>query len=789
MIKWRKTNINHSFAAKICFWLGLATTCVFMRSCTQITSTTYEVMVGNAYKRANLELDKSILFIDTELESVEIAAENLAAFLDKQDKMSQERAYAICSDFLNTNVNIQGIALCFEPDVYPEVKNGFAPYVMQDFKTGKQKKMNLSDRFVYYRRYWYLEAKHKRGPVWTDPFTEANGSVVCSYCIPIYTRDNKFLGVIAFDFNLEEFTEEVQSIKPYVNSHISILDRNYSFVVHPNPALIMKQSARSMFESGKYEITKNILSDFKTHKRGSCEIICHDEKVRNGDKIIYYAPIKRMGWTVILSCDKDEITSGIKNIRLSLFGMYVACVILLCVIMFFLIWQFLRPVMRFAWAAQRIAKGDFHVKLPTVRNHDELYYLGRALGYMQHSLANYVDELKDISQEKGRIESELTIASQIQMSMIPKIYPPYPERDDIDIYGILKPAKAVGGDLYDFFLRDEKLFFCIGDVSGKGVPASLVMAVTRSLVRIVAAQESHPERIVTSINSSMSDMNESNMFVTLFVGVLDLPTGRLRFCNAGHNAPVLVDSNKGTVTMMDVKPNLPIAIVPDVKFEGQEVIVTPGTSIFLYTDGLTEAENVEKELFDEDRMLKQLKESVNSDSKSMVEEMQEAVRNHVKNAEQSDDLTMVAIKYMRQQQESKYYSKLTLHNDVAETPKINEFMTSVAAEANLDEATTSSLNLAIEEAIVNVMNYAYPKDHIGKIKLEAYVNDIRMKFIITDGGEPFDPTSAAEPDTNADLDDRPIGGLGIFLVRQIMDSVNYERIDGYNILTLRKNFK
>lgn len=788
MIKWRKFNINHSFAAKICFWVALGITAVFMRTCTTTSKNTSRIMMENANKKANLELDKAILFIDTELEAVEIAGENLVAFLDKQHRMSPETAYSICSDFLDTNVNIQGIAICFEPDLYPGYAKGFAPYVIQDFKSGKQTRMNLADRYVYYKRYWYAEAKRRRGPVWTDPFVEANGSIVCSYCIPFYTQENKFLGVVAFDFNMEEFTEEVQSIKPYLNSHICILDRNFHFVVHPNPSLIMTQSVKGMLDKSMLETDRPILPDFKAHKRGSCTLSSKLKGDGNNRKILYYAPIKRMGWTVVLSCDKSEITKGISEIRIMQFSMYTAFVIILCIFMFLLIWQFLRPILRFARTAQSIAQGDFNVKLPKVQSRDEIYYLGRALHRMQSHLAKYIDELKDINQEKGRIESELNIASQIQMSMIPKIYPPYPDRDDIDIYGMLKPAKAVGGDLYDFYLRDEKLFFCIGDVSGKGVPASLVMAVTRSLLRMVSAQESNPDRIVTSINGSMSDMNDSNMFVTLFAGVLDLPTGRLRYCNAGHNAPVLIDSNTGKVTMLDVKPNVPIAVVPDIKFEGQETVITPGTAIFLYTDGLTEAENADKQLFGEERMTEQLEKSTQQNSKGIIQQMLEAVHSHVKDAEQSDDLTMVAIKYMRQQQENKYYSKLTLHNDIAETPKINEFMEALAEEATLDPALTCSLNLAIEEAVVNVMNYAYPKDHIGQIKLEAFVNDVRMKFVITDSGEPFDPTTKAEPDTNAALDDRPIGGLGIFLVRQIMDTVNYERIDGNNILTLRKNF-
>ena len=370
--------------------------------------------------------------------------------------------------------------------------------------------------------------------------------------------------------------------------------------------------------------------------------------------------------------------------------------------------------------------------------------------------------------------------------MLPKIFPPYPDRDDIDIYGQQTPAKAVGGDLYDFYIRDEKLFFCIGDVSGKGVPASLVMAVARSLFRTLSMHEAHPERIISQMNERMAEDNELNMFVTLFLGVLDLPTGRLRYSNAGHNAPLLLTENGGTKqkAFLPCDSNLPIGIMGGWKFTLQETTIDVNTTIFLYTDGLTEAEDMDHQLFGEERMINAIPFSNNS--REIIERITETVNAFIGDAEQSDDLTMLTIRYTKPDNQVRFQKDITLNNDVEQVPLLNEFVDEVCEAVGFDPAVTMQMNLALEEAVVNVMNYAYPKDTKGDIHIKAAANDKRLKFVITDQGMPFDPTTRQEVDTTLSAEERPIGGLGIHLITQLMDSINYERKDEANVLTLRK---
>ena len=303
----------------------------------------------------------------------------------------------------------------------------------------------------------------------------------------------------------------------------------------------------------------------------------------------------------------------------------------------------IKPLRFLSDSAHEVAQGNFDTPLPTFKHQDEVAQLRNSFGTMQQSLKQYVEELRESTAAKASIESELNVAHSIQMSMLPKTFPPFPERNDIELYGSLKPAKAVGGDLYDFFIRDEKLFFCIGDVSGKGVPASLVMAVSRTLFRNIAAHTAEPSHIVETMNKAICDSNDNNMFVTLFAGVLDLLTGHLRYCNAAHNAPYMISEKYAAA--IPVNPNLPVGVMPDWNFTEQETEMTSGSMLFLYTDGLTEAENVRHEQFGDQRVT-DVVTAFEGSPQELIETMTDAVHQFVGDTEQSDDLTMLAINFV-----------------------------------------------------------------------------------------------------------------------------------------------
>lgn len=469
---------------------------------------------------------------------------------------------------------------------------------------------------------------------------------------------------------------------------------------------------------------------FSTIESSEGQIIAMPPETLTVEKALRYTtPLEDTGWRMSLVISEKDIYGNIKRVGLVVTLLQIIGLALLIVI---------------------------------------LYFTGKAQMRME-----------EVETGKQKMEEELKIASGIQMSMVPRIFPPFPERTDLDMAADLTPAKEVGGDLYDYYIQDEKLYFCIGDVSGKGVPASLLMAVTRSLFRSESAKSLSPKDIVTAMNEAMAPTNENSMFVTFFCGILDLKTGLLRYCNAGHNAPVLLSDDKH---MLPVRPNLPLAILPGMEFTEQEIRLHYDDALFLYTDGLTEAENPNKELFGEERMLASL-----STRKAAIEHLrkiQADVHHFVSGAPQSDDLTLLFIHYLNQEHPSLHH--LSLRNDIQELPKIATLVDRIAEEKQLDPSLALSLNLALEEAATNVALYAYPEGSDNSFDLEAILRQDSVEFTLADSGKPFDPTAKEDPDITLSAEERPIGGLGIFLVKQIMDKVKYERRNDKNYLRMIK---
>jgi sigma-B regulation protein RsbU (phosphoserine phosphatase) len=406
-----------------------------------------------------------------------------------------------------------------------------------------------------------------------------------------------------------------------------------------------------------------------------------------------------------------------------------------------------------------------------------LVLLGLAiLAFIIDRFVRSESKLHKASEEQARMSGELAVAQRIQREMLPKSFPSF-------VYGSLEPAREVGGDLFDFFTRDGKLFFCIGDVSGKGVPAAMLMSMVHSLFRMVTQKEESPSRILSMLNGELCRGNDSNMFMTFFVGCLDLYSGELEYGNAGHDKPFLLAKD---ITLMPAKANLPLGVFPDTHYEEQSCTLSPGTTLLLYTDGLTESKNVQRKQFGRDRVVKVLESYVHSgDGKldSLVSSLSKAAHKFAGDAPQSDDLTMLAVHFdpgdiLREE--------ITLVNRIDEVDRLSTFVKDFCNKLDMDRKTASGLRLALEETVVNVINYAYPPGDQGSVVIQADSDRKQVRFTVTDSGTPFDPTSVLEADTTLDVQNRPIGGLGVLLTRKLMDSISYTRRNGMNVLSLTK---
>lgn len=357
---------------------------------------------------------------------------------------------------------------------------------------------------------------------------------------------------------------------------------------------------------------------------------------------ITYGPLKNK-WSLAILSNYDDVIDGIKHLT----WVSLAFVIIFAIILFSVTRRMmkrqLKPLVQLSDSALKIAKGDFHAELPEIDTHDEMSHLKNSFEYMQKSLVTYIDELKRTTSTKERIESELRIASDIQRQMVPSVFPPFPERSDLDVFAILNPAKEVGGDLYDYFIRDNKFYFIIGDVSGKGVPAAIFMAIARSAFRYVASSEDNVALMMDKLNDSVTEGNPTNMFITMFIGKIDLLTGEFEYCNAGHNPGVVMDSD-GKAHFLDLKSNLVAGVMNGFKYSGQSSHVGKGSTLLFYTDGVTEAENAAKELYSEERLLSFCSGKEFASSEEFITSLVADVRAFANGAEQNDDITMLVIK-------------------------------------------------------------------------------------------------------------------------------------------------
>ncbi|MCR5351060.1 MAG: SpoIIE family protein phosphatase [Bacteroidales bacterium] len=588
-----------------------------------------------------------------------------------------------------------------------------------------------TESYDYPTQEWFTRPLELEAGYWSEPYIDTGGGemLMTTYSLPIRDARGQISAVLTADISLDWLTEMLGGLEVYPNAFNVVLSRSGRILVCPAETLVMRRTVQ--------EFSSTITEDRKTFDSLMHAMLAGQDgnlRLQQGGRSsqVYFAPVERTGWSMSVVIPEYEIYGGVRRVALMVVFLQLLGLLMLLLI--------LRASIR-----------------------DQEKY-------------------KALSDREERMEQELQIGRDIQMSMVPKIFPSFPARRDIDMSGSTVPAKEVGGDLYDFFISsDLRLYFCIGDVSGKGVPASLLMAVTRSLFRSISAHEKSPQRIVSLMNESLSDMNENNMFVTLFCGVIDLNSGHFRYCNAGHNPPMLVS---GQTCALNVVPNLPLGVADDAFFQEQEMDLSYNDTIFLYTDGLTEAENLSHEQFGEKRMCAVLQPD--HTSVEQVAAMQAAVAEFVGDAEQSDDLTMLSIRYLNDSEPDMTERHLILHNNIQQIPQLAEFVETIADEMHLDQGLAMGLNLALEEAVTNVILYAYPEGSDGLVDIEAIMRHHSLEFIITDSGIAFDPTAAPEADTTLGVEDRPIGGLGIYLVRNIMDTVTYERQDGKNILSMTK---
>ena len=604
-----------------------------------------EAVRQEAINRATQILNNTSLRVDSILNRVEVASA-MTKWLVLRHPEEPDSMFAYSRSMLLNNPDFYNCSIAFEPYYFKEKGRYFSAYTIH-VGDSLRTIQGGSESYQYFFMDWYLMPMLLNKPCWTEPYMDYDvatntSEMLTSYSQTITDRQGTVIGVINTSLSLNWLSQNISSIKPYPNSYSVMIGRGGTYFVHPDSTKISRQT---IFTQAMEEPDTALVALGHAMQRG--EEGMKRMHINGEDSYVFYKPLGQTGCSMAIVCPESDIFGGFDRLRNSVRTIVLVGLLLMLFFFIRIITRELRPLHRLAKGAETIASGNFDTKLPELKREDEIGQLSTSFGNMQQSLVKYIEELKDTTAEKASIERDLRIASSIQMGMLPEDFPTKAEREDVQLYASLTPAKEVGGDLFDFYFRGNKLFFCIGDVSGKGVPASLFMAVTRSVFRTVSAHESKPDRIMSTINTTIADMNKTHMFVTLFVGVLDLSTGMLHYCNAGHDAPLLVGAGVG---VLPCDPNIPVGFMPSWEYSLQEALIYEDTTIFLFTDGLTEAMNADHELFRMERVIDVATKVLSMKEQEphhFIEHMTNAVHEFVGDAEQSDDLTMMAIQYSR----------------------------------------------------------------------------------------------------------------------------------------------
>ena len=632
-----RSYIRRSLSRRLSLLIVLIATIIFVAALGFMFVESRKAVREEAISSATETLDNTVLRVNSLLDRVVLATDNFE-WLPARHLNTPDSMFTYSARILRCNPDLNGCSISFEPDLFKDKGRYFSAYSYNNHGTIETTQEG-NEQYEYFYFDWYQMAKLLDYPVWTEPFVDYNPEtvytkeVIASYCKPLRDNDGNYVGTISTDISLKWLSKTISEVKPYPNSYSIMIGAGGTFFVHPDSTKLFNET---IFTPTLEKPDTALTALGHAMQRG--ETGMRQLMFEGQDCYVFYKALGSTGWSVAIVCPESDIFGGYNR----LYRIVIAIVILGLIVMLFvfsrIIGHELKPLHTLALQAETIASGQFDKTLPEDKRIDEIGSLNHTFSNMQHSLVNFIEELKSTTAMKATIESELKVASDIQMGLIPRQFPPFPHRQDIDLYASMTPAKEVGGDLYDYFLQDERLYFCIGDVSGKGIPASMFMAITRNLFRIIAQQNRAPWEVATQINSFLTRDNEQSMFVTMFIGMIDLRKGLMEFCNCGHNAPILDGK------FLEAKDtNQPLGLWESKAFVGEVIEDIRDKQLLLYTDGLNEAENQQQERLGDERLLELMQDSIHLSSEEVVTKLKAAVINHRAGAEPNDDLTLLCL--------------------------------------------------------------------------------------------------------------------------------------------------
>lgn len=599
--------------------------------------TTKRIMMQNIEANISTVFQKSFNDIIRRVDILQNITQRYSFVLMQRRQLDDSEAITFLSSVAKQDTLILGTSIVYQPELDSKSRDLFFHY----------SSINDSSLILKYDRIKNNNLLLKSNGKWSDPYYhDIYKSYVSSYSLPFY-HDNQgnitISGFLKIDIQIKWLNDIVSNMKVYEKGRVFLITQHGQFITHPKKELIVNENFLDLANSYKSKELISILDSIKLLKSGY--IVVPDIFNNSEHSIFAYNLLFENGWYIISQFSVSEHLKELKLITRGVLFYGIIGLFLIFGVCYYIINSITKPIRQLTILTEEIRNGNFNVFVPSSDKQDEAGKLTTSIIAMQVELKKYIQNLTKTIREKEMIENDIRIASVIQANMLPSSFPSPDEINGIDIYGKIIPAEVVSGDLYDYRVIDEnKMYFLIGDVAGKSVAASLFMAMTRALVIAESKRESKPEKIFDAVNNQLCENNNESIFVTAIIGMLDLNTDELSYCNAGHNYPYLI-SKSGELAILEETHGLPLGLFPDQKYKTSKIKLSEGSYLFTYSDGVTEAENEEKVQFSEKRLeILLLNPSWNKlSSKRMALNVLEEIDAHVGDIPKSDDITIFIV--------------------------------------------------------------------------------------------------------------------------------------------------
>ncbi len=634
---------RRGIAFRLSFWILLFAALIFLSVLGYYYALSRKLIVEKIEHDAIEMARGNAARIDTVLAAVQKIPHNFSLLIPHPAFQNEQRLLGLMKDMVGRNPDIFGTAVAFEPFAWKKSLRHFSPYV-------HRKDDGVASKWIGYDYFawdWYKHPMEERKPLWVEPyFDEGAGNIIMStYSVPFYGTAGgrqKPWGVVTVDVSLEWLRKIVSDIKTGGDGYAFLISKKGTFVTHPNAKLVLHKNIFTLAQ----ELKDPSLAEAGMKMTGGKTGVMASHDVMDGDACwLAYAPLSTTGWSIGLVFPRNDLMADVdRHFRVTL-GLGGLGLLVLCGVIIWIARGITNPLRALTEATKSIAAGDLNRMLPDVGSRDEVGTLAESFTAMRDALQTYIRDLTAAITAKERIDSELKIAHNIQMGLLPQTFPPYPHRRDMDVYATLYPAREVGGDLYDFFFMDDThLCFAVGDVSGKGVPAAFHMAITKMLIKTKATQGLSPEVILKRVNEDLSLDNPTMMFVTVFLGVLDVRTGELVYCNGGHLSPYILRAD-GRVDVLATTEGMALGVDEDFIYQSRSVTLQEKDTVFVYSDGVTEAADARHELFGAHRLTAALQGLSGLPLKTITDSVLAAVKTFAGDEPQADDITMMVVRY------------------------------------------------------------------------------------------------------------------------------------------------